>query len=186
MGGQLSPLTSSAMGPWMDLAANPWMHALLNPAFAGLDIGQAPPTLSDQYNFQANFLKNAMTPGRGTPTFGGAMNSLMAGLRDPNSVLYEALMGLAGSGDGAGGIGSANNVIDSLMDAITPFLGYTAPVAQQAYGNVLANASDQFLRDFTLRPGQQAANPIPYIMAALGLGGGIPAYSQPTAMTGGQ
>ena len=170
LGSQASPTTTGLMNPWMDMAANPWALYLMNSANAGTDMSGAP-TQSDTYNFIANLLSNAMTPGASVPGFGQILQNLATALSSANSPVYG---GIFGDTLGAAGLDSPGSVMRNLEEAISGFGMSMNPLAAQNLGSLMGLMQNDYLSNYDVNSPQGMENPATYILRRLGINANIP------------
>lgn len=160
MGQDLSkfPSFQNFMADVVAQANNPFVQLLMNPGIGGKGHES---TVQDAYNFQANLMKNMVTPGGVVPDIGTAIANIAAGLKDSGSGVYKALMGAGGTGMDAYG-----SQMDALNSMLAPVLGLGAsPLQQMITSGALSNAQNNFLLNANFAKPQ---DPLAYVLKYLG------------------
>lgn len=167
---QASPTTTGLMNPWMDLAANPWALYLMNQGNAGTGFENAP-TQSDTYNFMANLLANAMTPGASVPSFGQVLQNLATALGNANSPVYG---GVFGDTLNAAGLDSPGSVLRNVAEALSGFGMTLNPLAAQNLQSSMGLMQNDYLNNYNVNNPQGMENPATYLLRRLGIQANIP------------
>jgi hypothetical protein len=179
MGRPISGLTQNALLPYIDQASNPWLQLMMSQGLGtGTGITSSP---DDDYNFRANFMKNAITPGGARVDFQEALRVLAQGMANPSSAIWGGLMAGADDPSNQGGVNAASLLFKNFTDALTAASGGLSNASLLGLSGLMPQWQDQYLKNFVPSAAGNV-DPLTYLMRNI-FGISAP-MSRPAAPTG--
>ncbi len=161
MGRPISGLTQNALLPYIDAASNPWLQLMMSQGLGtGTGVTSSP---DDDYNFRANFMKNAITPGGARVDFQEALRVLAQGMANPSSAIWGGLMAGADDPSNQGGVNAASLLFKNFTDALTAASGGLSNASLLGLSGLMPQWQDQYLKNFVPSAAGNV-DPLTYLM----------------------